>query len=60
MNKVTLKYNVKYYDYLDALRETGAINMFGASVYIEKEFNVDHKLAISILSDWMQTFSKRR
>lgn len=46
----------EYFDYLDLLRESGAINMFGASPYLAKEFNLDKKQARKILSKWMQNF----
>ena len=45
--------------FLDALRDTGIINMFGAGQYIMDEFEVDHGQAQSILGYWMETFTLR-
>jgi len=44
-------------DYLNAVRESGKINMFGAVPFIMSEFNLDKKPASAHLSDWMQNFS---
>lgn len=45
--------------FLDAIRETGKINMFGASPYIEKHFDVSKKGALALHGYWMDTFSTR-
>lgn len=58
-NEIKLEFDVKYYEYLDGLRESGVTNMFGASPYVQKEFGVSGKEAGAILSDWMKTFSQR-
>jgi hypothetical protein len=47
------------FDYLDALRESGATNMFGATPYLMEEFGFDKHDAKRWLTDWMQTFSER-
>jgi len=49
----------EHLDYLDALRDSGITNMFGASPYIVDEFKVSTKEAREILTYWMKTFSKR-
>ena len=46
----------EYKEYLDKLRESGKTNMFGAGVYLEKEFGIGRKEAREILSEWMRTF----
>ncbi len=48
----------KYFDYLDALRLSGKVNMFGAGSYIENEFGVSRNDARSILKMWMDSFGK--
>lgn len=45
--------------YLNALRESGAINMFGAAPYIEEEFGVSRTEAKTLLLNWMKSFSDR-
>jgi hypothetical protein len=48
-----------YFDYLDRLRASGVVNMFGAGAYLEREFGMDRKTARDVLGDWMRTFSQR-
>lgn len=43
-------------DFLDALRESGVTNMFGARPYIQEEFDLEAKEASAILVEWMRTF----
>ena len=45
--------------YLDDLRESGVINMFGAGPYLQDEFELTRKEANQVLSYWMRTFSER-
>jgi len=47
------------FDYLDNLRESGAVNMFGAASYVKEVFDVDLKTARALLSEWMRTYSER-
>ena len=45
--------------YLDGLRESGIVNMFGARPYLMDEFpDLTKRLAQAILLEWMQTFGK--
>ncbi len=46
--------------YLDALRETGRTNMFGAGRYVELEFGVSEQEARNFLTRWMTDFSKEK
>ncbi len=46
--------------FLDALRESGAVNMFGASPYVEEAFNVSRREARALTVEWMRTFSDRQ
>lgn len=39
--------------FLNALRESGITNMYGASPYIREEFGVSQKEASTILTKWM-------
>ena len=45
--------------YLDALRESGETNMFGAASYVADEFDIDMRSAKKILLYWMKSFSER-
>ena len=44
---------------LDHLRETGAMNMFGAAPWLERTFDLDSKEAKEVLAYWMKTFTER-
>jgi hypothetical protein len=48
------------FSFLDALRESGATNMFGAAPYIQREFGVDRTRARALLLEWMESFSSRK
>tara|TARA_R110000824_G_C14738809_1_gene627196 strand:- start:19 stop:225 length:207 start_codon:yes stop_codon:yes gene_type:complete len=41
---------------LDDLRESGAINMFGASSWLENNFAVPRKEAQQIFNNWTETY----
>lgn len=50
----------EHLDYLDALRESGGVNMFGARPYLMGEFpDLTRKEANAVMSYWMQTFGER-
>ena len=48
----------KHLAFLDGLRDTGSVNMYGATNVIESAFDVPYKDAREILVYWMQTFGK--
>jgi hypothetical protein len=43
-------------EYLDALRESGETNMFGAGSYLERRFGLNKKEAQDALAMWMRNF----
>lgn len=46
----------KYFDYLDALRESGVTNMYGAVPYLQQEFpelGFNHAQAVYVLREWI-------
>jgi uncharacterized protein YciI len=49
----------EHLEYLDALRELGLANMFGAGPYLQDEFGLDRATATEIMTYWMKTFSER-
>ena len=49
----------EYLEYLDALRESGVTNMFGAGSYLAAEFGLSRKEAKDVLVHWMNTFAER-
>lgn len=48
----------KYFDYLIALRDSGKVNMFGASPYLESEFGLSPKEAKDVVSAWIKSFER--
>lgn len=44
--------------YLNALRDSGVTNMFGATPHIEQEFGINKREAARILSLWMRNFNE--
>ncbi len=51
----------KHLEYLDALRESGVTNMYGASPYLSRAFRSLRKPedASAVLVYWMRTFLQR-
>jgi hypothetical protein len=50
------KYTSAIAVYLNELRDRGVTNMFGATLYLQREFNLSHTEARDCLSHWMATF----
>ena len=47
---------IEYFNYLNDLRDSGVTNMFGASPYLEREFDLSSREAREVLSSWMGNF----
>lgn len=45
--------------FLDEIRRTGKINMFGAAEPIQEVYGVSRNEARALLKEWMETFSER-
>ena len=56
---VKTKVSNEHLEYLDLLRKSGVINMFGARTYLMNEFSINKYEAKDILLYWMRTFSER-
>ena len=46
------------YNFLDELRDSGEINMFGARKYIVEMFGCNEEQATKLLSNWMKNYGK--
>ena len=46
----------KIFQYLDQLRESGEVNMFGSAAYVQKEFELCREDAQRVVEEWMQQF----
>jgi hypothetical protein len=47
------------FKYLEALRDSGAINMWGAGAYLEDEFGLTRREAKAALLDWFESFNRQ-
>lgn len=55
-----MKYEEKYYLYLDDLRKSGVANMFGARPFLRSKFReLSDPKASKVLADWIATFAAR-
>jgi len=48
-----------YFSFLDDLRESGRINMYGAPSYLQEVFGLEKYEARDIVAAWMKSFSAR-
>jgi hypothetical protein len=48
-----------YFDYLDGLRESGVVNMYGASEYLQRDWDLSRTEAREVLKEWMESFATR-
>lgn len=48
--------NQDIFDFLDNLRESGQINMFGAAPVIQDVFDLSRRESQSVLQEWMNNF----
>ena len=44
--------------FLTALRDSGRINMFGATPYLQDQFGLTRKEATAALIQWMESFKQ--
>ena len=52
--------NRTYYAYLDELRDSGLINMFGAAKFLARELpELNDGQAVSVLHCWMESHAQR-
>jgi hypothetical protein len=47
----------EYYGYLDALRDSGVVNMFGAGAYLQEQFGLSRSEARTIVIAWMNQYN---
>jgi len=46
------------FDFLDAVRESGAINMFGSGQLIQEQYGLSRHEARDIVVEWMKTYPR--
>ena len=49
-----------YMDYLYSLRRSRVTNMFGATPYLQQEFDLDRKTAKTVLLYWIENFDEEK
>ena len=59
MSKTEIQDKEFYFLFLDQVRESGKINMFGAAAVLREVFNLSKAESREILFEWMDTFRKR-
>lgn len=47
----------EYWIYLENLRRSGVVNMYGATPYLEEAFGLSKAEARTILADWMRNYN---
>ena len=47
------------FNFLDDLRESGSVNMFGAGPVLQEVFGLERLEARMVVKDWMESFSER-
>jgi hypothetical protein len=52
-------YKEDIFAFLDNVRESGRINMFGAAPVLQEVFGLDRRDARDMLREWMDTFAER-
>jgi hypothetical protein len=52
-------YKEDIFAFLDNVRESGKINMFGAAPVLQEVFGLDRRDARDMLLEWMDTFAER-
>jgi len=45
--------------FLDVIRESGSMNMFGSGPVVQEAFDVDRHQAKELVLEWMETFATR-
>jgi len=49
----------EHLEYLDELRESGVVNMFGSAPYLAEEYGLDKNESRKIVAYWMTSFDER-
>ena len=48
------------FQYLNDLRESGQVNMFGSGTYLQSAFGLSRYEAKDVVLEWMKTFGERK
>lgn len=50
--------HLEHYRFLEALRKSGATNMWGATPYLEEAYGLPHDEAVEILCEWISNYDE--
>lgn len=59
MDQFRMQMQEKINVYLNTLRKSGTVNMFGAAPYISETFGVNKEEARQYLKNWMDSFQEK-
>lgn len=48
----------EYYTYLEALRKSGVVNMYGATPYLKDMYDLSDAEATDVLLNWMHNYQE--
>ena len=51
---------VRVFDYLNALRDSGIVHMFGSVPYVRRIFDVSQADGVKLVAEWMESFKEKR
>ena len=57
--ELTPEFKEQVFGFLDAIRESGSMNMFGSGPVVQEAFGVDRHQSKELVLEWMNTFAKR-
>jgi len=48
----------KHWIFLERLRRSGVVNMYGSAPYLEEAFGMERQEAVSVVSEWMKNYNR--
>ncbi len=48
----------KHWIFLEKLRRSGAVNMYGSAPYLEEAFGMERQEAVRVVSEWMKNYNR--
>lgn len=48
----------KHWIFLERLRRSGVVNMYGSAPYLEETFGMERQEAVRVVSEWMKNYNR--
>ena len=48
----------KHWIFLERLRRSGVVNMYGSAPYLEEAFGMERQEAVRVVSEWMKNYNR--